>query len=142
MHKKVIERRYLDNFLRRMGWEPELLSIQDSETPDFVIKAEKVISIELTKLIDMSERPHVTIEVVPFSAGLHRGMAENFNILEFEDPTDDDVLYFESARDSLFSHDEAGEVIVYRELFEDLRSVSLNPKGTLDYLTRTIEAIT
>ena len=61
-------------------------------------------------------------------------MAENFNILEFGESADNDVLYFESNRDSIFSHDTTEEITIYRELFEDLRRLSLGSKGTLDYL--------
>ena len=85
----------------------------------------------------MARKPTVTIEVLPFTAGLHRGVAEDVNILEFDEPADSDVLFFESARDSIFSHDEAEEISIYRELFEELRKVSLGPEGTLDYLIKT-----
>ena len=77
---------------------------------------------------------------MPFTIGLHRGMAENFSVLEFPDSADNDVIYFEGIRDSLFSHDLYEELVVYRELFEDLRKVSLGPKGTLDYLIKAADA--
>jgi len=62
-------------------------------------------------------------------------MAENFNILEFG-PADSDVLYFESLRDAIFSHDETKEIITYRELFEDLRKISLGPKARFAILPK------
>jgi transcriptional regulator with XRE-family HTH domain len=94
---------------------------------------ESIASGQVAKLIEMAEHPRVTIEVVPFSAGINRGMYENFSILEFEG-FGDDILYFESARDAIFSHDEAGEISTYRELFEELREASLGPEGTLEFL--------
>ena len=68
-------------------------------------------------------------------------MAENFNILEFGESADNDVLYFESARDALFSHDATEEITSYRELFEDLRRASLGPKGTIGYLSEVADTI-
>jgi hypothetical protein len=54
MNKKAIERRYLENFLTSKKLEQEILSIEDSETPDFIVSTcDKKISIELTKLIDV-----------------------------------------------------------------------------------------
>jgi hypothetical protein len=35
----------------------------------------------------------------------------------------------------ILSHDEAGEISGYRELFEHLRSISLGPDSTLAFLT-------
>jgi hypothetical protein len=50
-------------------------------------------------------------------------------------------MYFESVRDSLFSYDAAEEVARYRELFEDLRNISLCPRGKFDYLKRAASEI-
>jgi transcriptional regulator with XRE-family HTH domain len=90
---------------------------------------------QTARLIEMARRPNVTIEIVPFSAGLHRGMVESFIILEFPDPEDSDILFLESSRDLIFSQDEAGEIGGYREVFEHLRSISLGPEGSLAFLT-------
>ena len=68
-------------------------------------------------------------------------MGENFHILEFGGSADNDVLYFESARDSIFSRDATEEVTVYRELFEELRNISLGPKGTRDFLVEATDKI-
>ena len=83
----------------------------------------------------------MTIEIIPFSVGLHRGMGDNFTILEFSDPSDDDVLYFESVRDSIFQED-AEEISIYRELFEELRKISLGKKKSLDYLVEIADTLT
>jgi transcriptional regulator with XRE-family HTH domain len=95
---------------------------------------------QLEKLIAMANKPTVTIEIVPFSVGLHRGMSDTFSILEFPGPAED-IMFFESIRDAIFSYDATEEVTQYRELFEELRSISLGPQGTLDYLRRTADEI-
>jgi transcriptional regulator with XRE-family HTH domain len=97
---------------------------------------ESVRDEQLAKLIAVAKRSTVTIEILPFTAGLHRGMGENFAILEFKDAADDDVLYFEGARDELFSHSQADEISLYREMFEQLRAISLSKRATLDYLRK------
>lgn len=95
---------------------------------------------QIEKLIRISAERRVTIEVLPFSVGIHRGLMENFNILEFE-TNDSDVLYFESARLSGFIRDDDDEVALYRELFEEMRSLSLGPEGTCDYLIGMADTI-
>jgi transcriptional regulator with XRE-family HTH domain len=119
---------------------PLLFFILDEAVIHRLIGDESLRKAQLEKLIDLSDRREVTIEVVPFNIGLHRGMSDNFNILEFPGPTDD-VLYFESVRGAIFSYDATEEITLYRELFEDLRSLSLGPEGTRDYLIKAAGAI-
>jgi transcriptional regulator with XRE-family HTH domain len=88
---------------------------------------------QINRLIQMTAVPGVTIEVLPFSVGIHRGLMEDFNILEFG-TDDNDVLYFESARLQSFIRDDPDEIALYRELFEEMRALSLGPEGTRDYL--------
>lgn len=89
---------------------------------------------QVARLIEMAGRPNITLEIVPFSAGFHRGMLEPFHILEFPDHEDSDVLFSESSRDTILSRDESGEIAGYRAVFEDLRDASLGEAGTLTYL--------
>jgi len=94
---------------------------------------------QIAKLLHMAKSPNVTIEIVPFSAGLHGGMGENFTMLEFSD--DDSILYFETAREFLFSKDDEDELVIYAELFERLRGASLGPEGSIDYLAEAENAL-
>jgi hypothetical protein len=87
----------------------------------------------------MSTMKNVTIQVLPFSAGIHRGMAESFDILEFHDGAD--VLYFESSREAIFSRDEAEEVSIYRELFGHLRAIALGREETRKFLEEIADDI-
>jgi hypothetical protein len=95
---------------------------------------------QIEKLIQMSARPEVTIEVLPFSAGIHRGLMEDFYLLEFG-TDDNDVLYFDNARVQSFIRDDADEIALYRVLFEEMRSLSLGPEGTRDYLNEVADTI-
>lgn len=119
---------------------PLLFFILDEGVIRRLIGDKELRADQLKKLIDMATSSPITIEIVPFSAGLHRGMSDTFSILEFPGSADD-IMYFESIRDSLFSHDAAEEVARYRELFEDLRNISLGPQGTFDYLVKAADEI-
>jgi Domain of unknown function (DUF5753) len=113
---------------------PRLHFILDEAVVQRLMADKEVRGEQLRKLVEMAARPHVTIEILPFSVGLHRSLGETFTILEFQDSADEDVLYFENARDELLTHDEAEEVSLYRQIFENLRSISLGPKKSLAYL--------
>jgi hypothetical protein len=96
---------------------------------------------QIDRLASLAARPNITIEVVPFDAGLHRGMLEAFVILEFPEPEDSDVLLIETSRDVVISHDEAGDISGYLEVFEDLRGISLGTDGSLAYLTNLAKQV-
>jgi transcriptional regulator with XRE-family HTH domain len=116
---------------------PKIYFVVD-ETAIRRLSAEREIAPgQITRLLEMARRPQITIEVIPFRAGLVRGINENFSLLEFDEPNDHDILYFESARDQLSGHDDSSgidEAMTYRELFEGLRAASLGPEGTYRFL--------
>lgn len=120
---------------------PELDCIIDEAVIRRAIGKQHIAYEQIARLIDFGNRPNINIGIVPFSAGLHRGLLEPFIILEFYEPDDGDVLYLESSRDSIFSHDEAGEITGYREVFEQLRAVSLTPADSLAFLANIADQI-
>jgi len=119
---------------------PLLFFVLDESIIHRLAGDEELRQAQVEKLIQMADRPEITVEVVPFSTGIHRGLIEDFNILEF-DGNDSDVLHFEGARMASFTRDEADEIALYRELFEEMRNLSLGPKGTRDYLVEIADTI-
>jgi hypothetical protein len=89
---------------------------------------------QIQKLLDISDMPNVTIEIVPFSAGAHPGMQGPFMLFEFPDAADDDVLFLENPRGDLINRDDAEEILSFRERFEVLRGLSMEPQGSTEFL--------
>jgi hypothetical protein len=114
---------------------PNLLTVINEAAIRHMLGERDAAGEQIAKLIELANRPNVTLEILPFRAGIRRGMLDPFIILEFPDPEDSDVLFLESdVRELILSQDEAGEIARYRELFEELRSSSLRPAGTIAYL--------
>lgn len=128
-------------FLMEREDPPQLFFVLDEAVIRRLVGDEETRQGQLDRLISTARKPGVTIEVVPSSFGLHRGMGENFTLLEFSDPNDDDVLCFESAREAIFSQDDAEEISIYRELFQHVRNASLGPEGTLEYLIQVSDTL-
>ncbi len=115
---------------------PAYICILDEAVIQHIVGERNVAERQMARLIDLARRPNVTIEIVPFTAGLYNGILQAFLHLEFPDPEDADVVFLEGpTRDTLLSNDDAGEVTEFRELFEAIRSVSMGPARTLAYLT-------
>jgi transcriptional regulator with XRE-family HTH domain len=120
---------------------PWLFFILDEAAVRRLIGGKAVMRRQLHRLIEAAGRPKVTVEVVPFSAGVHPGLKGPFVVIEFPEPEDDDVLYLESARGDLISRDFTEEVPAYREAFEVLRKLSLGPDGSLTYLGKLADEV-
>lgn len=61
-----------------------------------------VMKVQLLHLAAAAERPHVTIQVVPFTHGYYPGMTGSFQILSFAPPTDPGVVYIEHRGGALY----------------------------------------
>ena len=97
---------------------------------------------QINWLLELANRPYVTIEVVRFSAGAYPGLRGPFVVLEFPDAADDDVLYLESPREDLIRREEPEQVLPYRETFEQLRESSLGPDKTKSFLADIAKKMT
>jgi hypothetical protein len=85
-----------------------------------------VMRQQMARLVAAAGEPHVTVQVVPFSAGAHAGMQGAFVIMDFPDPADPEIIYVESMAGDLFLEAEA-DIRRYRLLFDNLRAVALGP---------------
>ena len=85
----------------------------------------KVMHDQCVHLAELSERPNVTVEVIPYTAGAHSGLLGAFAIAEFADTPA--VAYLESAGGQIAEDRSvvAGVVLT----FDTLRSEAL-PRGT------------
>jgi transcriptional regulator with XRE-family HTH domain len=88
-----------------------------------------IMKRQLRRLAEMSERPNVEVEIIPFSAGLHAGIKGPFVIMEFTDPLDSDVIFLESPRGDIVSSNPE-EALLCREAFEMLGRKSLGPANS------------
>ena len=136
-----IEIRQARQQLLEQSSPPTMMFVLDEAVAQHLVGKRSIAYDQIDRLMRMASRPNVTIELIPFSAGLYRGMLESFTVVEFPDPEDSDVLYRETSRDSIISRGEAEEISGYREVFENLRDISLGPDDTLTYLTKLLKKI-
>lgn len=83
---------------------------------------------QLLQLAERATRPSITIQVVPWSAGLHAGLTGGFVILDF--PQDPSVVYLELPKDSLFL-EESDDVHRYRLMLDHIRTKALDAQESV-----------
>lgn len=97
--------------------------------------SESVMRAQIERLVELSELPNVTIQILPFSSGLHAGMHGPFVLLEF--PADTPVVFLESMRNSLYL-EEPGIVDEYRTILGHIQTSALTAVESVDHLKRLI----
>ena len=85
-----------------------------------------VMRAQFRHILEVSELPNVTFQVIPFDAGAHAGMPGSFIVLQFTEEAIPDVIYIDSMAGDLFLEAES-DVRRYKLVFEHLRAVSASP---------------
>ncbi|MFI5952607.1 helix-turn-helix domain-containing protein [Cryptosporangium sp. NPDC051539] len=93
---------------------------------------------QLEHLLEVGERPHTTIQVLPYSAGAHPGMGGPFVILGFEDSAD--VVYLENLTSSVYLEADS-EVAQYTLTYEHLRAAANNREQSGQLIQRALREL-
>ncbi|MER7836264.1 helix-turn-helix transcriptional regulator [Streptomyces sp. NPDC096040] len=92
-----------------------------------------VMREQLEYLIEMSQQPHITVQVLPFEVGAHPGLNGQYAILEFADAADSSVVYLEGVTSDLYL-EKAHDVQKYAVMYEHLRAQSLNVEASRQFI--------
>jgi transcriptional regulator with XRE-family HTH domain len=112
---------------------PRFTFILDEAAVCRVIGGNSVMRLQIQRLIEVVKKPNVAVEIVPFTAGLHPGMGGPFQVIEFADALDEDVVFLESPRGDIVS-DNPEEILRYREAFGRLKRIALHKQDSRAYL--------
>ncbi|MEU8701763.1 helix-turn-helix domain-containing protein [Streptomyces sp. NPDC091387] len=93
----------------------------------------EVMRGQLRHLIEMSEQPNVTLQVMPFSFGGHAGESGSFTMLRFPESDLSDIVYLEQLTSALYL-DKAEEVAQYEKAMVRLHADSPGPEESRDLL--------
>ncbi|GAA3889313.1 helix-turn-helix domain-containing protein [Streptomyces sedi] len=105
----------------------QVRAVLDEAALTRVVGGPEVMKEQLGRLLELSERPNILLQVIPFSNGAHPAtMVGPFVILQFEHQEDADVVYVESSSDP-YVRDTAS----YELLFDNLRANAVSVTETL-----------
>jgi transcriptional regulator with XRE-family HTH domain len=94
----------------------------------------QVMIEQLEHLIEMSQLPHVTVQMIPFTMGAHPGVSGQYAILEFPDAADSSVVYIEGVTSDLYL-EKAQDVQKYSVMYEHLRAQALNVDQSREFIS-------
>lgn len=105
---------------------PQFWAILDEAALRRQVGGPNVLRRQMLRLIEISERPTITIQVLPFSAGAHPALDGSFILLDFPSGPDQSLVYSEGKTGGVLRH-KSEQVALYRLSFEALRDNSLSP---------------
>jgi transcriptional regulator with XRE-family HTH domain len=95
---------------------------------------------QLRHLIEMSELPHVTVQVMPFSAGGHAAAGGPITIIRFAEPELPDVVYLEQLTTALYP-DRPSDLTHYWHVMNQLVTEAAPARQTPDLLREILDDI-
>jgi transcriptional regulator with XRE-family HTH domain len=93
-----------------------------------------VMKGQLDRLIELSNEPNVSMQVIPYSAGAHPAMDSTFNILEFTGSVPS-VVYVEGLVGWIYP-ERPQDIKRYQEVFEHLRTIASNSHESIELIAR------
>jgi transcriptional regulator with XRE-family HTH domain len=96
----------------------------------------EVMRDQLEYLMHPRDRANVTVQVLPFDAGVHPAMVGPFTMVTFPDPDDLGIVNVENATGALIL-EEPAEIRTYDEIWSALQASALSPDDTQAFLKST-----
>jgi transcriptional regulator with XRE-family HTH domain len=112
-----------------------LWTVLDEAALRRVVGSRLVMREQLEHLVEQSQLPHVTVQVIPFEMGAHPGLNGQYAILEFPDAADSSVVYIEGVTSDLYL-EKAADVQKYSVMYEHLRAQALNVEQSREVISR------
>ena len=139
MEPEIIEQRVAER-LTRQGYvldrsdPPRLDIIIDEAVLHRPVGGSAVISDQLSHLAEVAGRDKLTLRTLPFEAGAHPALLSDFIVLEFSGPAAN-TIYTESLAGQMYL-DRPEDVERYLQVFNQLRSVADDPKGSVERIAK------
>ena len=131
--EKVLVRMSRQELLTREDAPLQVVALLDEAVLRRQVGGPETMHGQVQHLIALAQQPNVTIRVVPFSHGAHPGLDGQFNLLEFPEQADPDLVYLEQAGSGLVPEDPE-EVRRYTLMFGSLLGKALKANETLSFM--------
>ncbi|MEW1724064.1 helix-turn-helix transcriptional regulator [Streptomyces sp. NPDC093109] len=100
-----------------------------------------VMRAQLARIIEAASASNVKVQIVPFAAGVHRGMNGSFTTFQFRDRAAlKPIVHLEHLADHWVMRREA-DVELYEDVFNELQAVSPGPQESLKLIERVMKEL-
>jgi Domain of unknown function (DUF5753)/Helix-turn-helix domain len=117
---------------------PRLWAVIDEAALRRPVGGREVMRAQLERLIEATELPNVTLQVLPFAAGAHPAMIGAFTVLRFGDQELPDVVYLEHLTSAIYLNKD-DDVDQYLHVMETICVRAAPPDRTVEILGRILK---
>jgi transcriptional regulator with XRE-family HTH domain len=140
IERRVSLRLKRQEILSRAEPLPKVWAVIDESALRRPLGGREVMRAQLQHLIELTESPQVTLQIMPFDRGGHSAAGGSFAILRFADSDLPDIVYIEQLTGALYL-DRPEELDHYREVMNSLSAEAETPAESKRQLTSLIETI-
>ena len=119
---------------------PELWAVLDEAALRRPPAGPKVIRAQLEHLLQITDLPNVTLQIVPFTAGPHAAAGGPFTVLRFPEPDLPDLVYLEQLNSAVYL-DQRDDVIDYVTVMDQLCVQAKTGAASKDMLSALLKEI-
>jgi len=140
IERRVSLRLKRQEILSRAEPVPRVWAVIDESALRRPLGGREVMRTQLRHLIELTDSPQVTLQIMPFDRGGHSAAGGSFAILRFADSDLPDIVYIEQLTGALYL-DRPEELDHYREVMNSLSAEAETPAESKRQLTSLIETI-
>jgi hypothetical protein len=133
IERRVSVRMERQRLLTEADNPPKLWAVLDEAALRRAPNGRESMRRQLKYLLEITERPHVTLQIVPFRNGAHSAAGGPFSILRFDAWDVPDVVFLEQI-DSAVYLDDPSQVLSYRTMMDQLAVQAAEPAESLEML--------
>lgn len=133
---KVLAQARVDRQAALIDRDPrlELWAIIDEAVLRRQVGGPEVMNEQVKHLLEITTLPNVTLQVIPFEKGAHPGMPGAFMRLDFNDPAEPSLVYFDNDASEVFIESD-GQVQYFARVFDHLRAIALSPNESMAFIS-------
>ena len=119
----------------------QMWAILDEAVLHRTVGGAAVMREQLHRVCETAVLPNVTIQVLPFDAGAHASMGTSFELLEFPEVGDTDIVYIEDLSTSQYLETPT-DIERYTLVFDHLRASALSPERSVAFIGQVASNMT
>ena len=143
LNAETIERKTMARIERQQVIDrkspPTLWAVIDEAVLRREVGSRSVMKEQLLHMLSVAERPHVNLQVIPFSSGAYDPMGSGFHVFEF-DKDDPPVVYVENLAGGVYL-EEPTDVGRVSDSLNFLRGAALSDRQSADFITQVVKAL-
>jgi transcriptional regulator with XRE-family HTH domain len=118
----------------------ELWAVLDEAAIRRVVGGRDVMGAQLLHVVEMMQRPNITVQVITYRAGAHPGMPGSFVHMEFKSELDPELVYVDTLAGDIFLETDE-DIRRYRQMFDYLRAGALSPDESARFISSVAESL-